>query len=171
MFKFTNNTFHVTRGDKGSITIAYADGAELPGTICFRVYEKDGLDSKPIINKEIEIDDNLTSYELVLTSEDTYKFDNPSGSESTETLPDNPSSSESTEFYERQEELSKFYLNDNTINMPDVVDSNNISNIKYFNGSYYCLVKDILDINSFVDYGEFVHGEDVLTIIDKSYTI
>ena len=48
---------------------------------------------------------------------------------------------------------------------------NNISNIKYFNGSYYCLVKDILDINSFVDYGEFVHGEDVLTIIDKSYTI
>jgi hypothetical protein len=84
MFKFTNNTFHVTRGDKGSITIAYADGAELPGTICFRVYEKDGLDSKPIINKEIEIDDNLTSYELVLTSEDTYKFDNPSGSDKEE---------------------------------------------------------------------------------------
>ena len=33
MFKFQNNTFHVTRGDSGSITIAYKDGSALPGTI------------------------------------------------------------------------------------------------------------------------------------------
>lgn len=77
MFKFKNNTFHVTRGDKGSITIAYADGSALPGTICFRVYGKNELDSKPIINIEKEIGSNTTSYELHLSSEDTYKFDNP----------------------------------------------------------------------------------------------
>lgn len=77
MFKFTNNTFHVTRGDSGSITIAYKDGSVLPGTICFRVYGKEELNSDPIINKEIEIGSGTTSYDLIIESGDTMQMDNP----------------------------------------------------------------------------------------------
>lgn len=77
MFKFQNNTFHVTRGDSGSITIAYKDGSALPGTICFRVYGKEELNSDPIINKEIEIESGTTSYDLIIESGDTMKMDNP----------------------------------------------------------------------------------------------
>lgn len=78
MFKFQNNTFHVTRGDSGSITIAYKDGSVLPGTICFRVYGKDELNSEPLINKEIEIGSNITSYDLVIESNDTIaNMENP----------------------------------------------------------------------------------------------
>ena len=77
MFKFTNNTFHVTRGDSGSITIAYKDGSVLPNTICFRVYGKDDLNSDPIINKELAIDSGSTSYDLYIYGEDTMQMENP----------------------------------------------------------------------------------------------
>ena len=48
---------------------------------------------------------------------------------------------------------------------------NNISDIKYFNGNYYCLVKDISDINAVVDYGDFLYGENLLEIMDKACVI
>ena len=80
MFKFTNNTFHVTRGDSGSITIAYKDGTNLPAgaPVCFRVYKKDELDSDPVIDKTVSIGNNDTSITIELESEDTTaKMENP----------------------------------------------------------------------------------------------
>lgn len=79
MFKFTNNTFHVTRGDKGSITIAYSDGSVLPAcTLMFRVYEQNGLDSDPIINIEQNLSGDTDSYVLDIDGSQTIKFENPS---------------------------------------------------------------------------------------------
>ena len=40
MFKFTNNTFHVTNGDEGSITFSSKDGSNLTGQLVFRIYER-----------------------------------------------------------------------------------------------------------------------------------
>jgi hypothetical protein len=81
MFKFTNNTFHVTRGDSGSVTISYQDGSVLPAgaTLMFRVYEQNGFDSDPIIDLAQDLEEGLTSYELVIDGEETSKFDNPAG--------------------------------------------------------------------------------------------
>ena len=78
MFKFTNNTFHVTRGDSGSITIAYQDGSLLPAnTLIFRVYEQNGFDSDPIINIVKNITGNSTTFTIDVDASETIKFDNP----------------------------------------------------------------------------------------------
>ena len=80
MFKFTNNTFHVTRGDSGSITIEYQDGATLPAsTLLFRVYEQNGFDSDPIINIEENLPGDTTSFILDIPTSETQKFNNPEG--------------------------------------------------------------------------------------------
>ena len=80
MFKFTNNTFHVTRGDSGSITIAYKDGSILPSsTILFRVYEKNGFDGDPILEQIGTPAGNTSSFVLDINSEKTMKFANPVG--------------------------------------------------------------------------------------------
>lgn len=80
MFKFTNNTFHVTRGDSGSVTIEYQDGSNLPAsTILFRVYEKDGLDAEPKINIEDNLPGDTNSYILEIPGYETMKLDNPVG--------------------------------------------------------------------------------------------
>jgi hypothetical protein len=80
MFKFKNNAFHVTRGDSGTISIAYEDGSLLPSsTICFRVYEKDGFDSDPIINIEESLSGNAQFHSLYIDSSQTMKFENPIG--------------------------------------------------------------------------------------------
>ena len=46
-----------------------------------------------------------------------------------------------------------------------------VSNIKYYDGYYYCLVKDISDINKIVEFGEFVYGDYILGLLEKSYVI
>lgn len=43
-----------------------------------------------------------------------------------------------------------------------------VSNVRYFDGSYYCLADDISDITKVVEFGEFIYGSRVLDIIDKS---
>lgn len=78
MFKFVNKTFHVTRGDSGTISIAYADGSSLPAsTLCFRVYAKDGFDSDPIINIEESLSGSSHLHTLYVDSSQTMKFENP----------------------------------------------------------------------------------------------
>ena len=67
--------------------------------------------------------------------------DNPSGSE---TLPDNPSGSESTEFYERQEELSKFYLNDNKNYLSNYIQSLDTDDLDIYESEH---TKDLLAEN------------------------
>ncbi len=46
-----------------------------------------------------------------------------------------------------------------------------VLNIKYYDGYYYCLVKDISDINKIVEFGEFVYGDYILGLLEKSYVI
>ena len=46
-----------------------------------------------------------------------------------------------------------------------------ILNIKFYDGNYYCLVKDIYDINSVIEYGEFVYGDNISSMLDKIYSI
>lgn len=71
MFKFKNNTFYVTRGDGGKITFSYKDGSNLPNTdFIFRVYEKNGFDSAPLINESAPTNGE-TSVTLELFSEHT----------------------------------------------------------------------------------------------------
>lgn len=78
MFKFQNNTFHVTRGDRGSITFSSSDGSNLKGILLFRVYRKEELNSQPVLNKEIELDNTAPSYVLNIDSIDTLnEFANP----------------------------------------------------------------------------------------------
>ena len=54
MFKYTNKTFHVSRGDSGTINLAYENSRFPDGaTVEFKIYEKDGLDSQPLTYKTI----------------------------------------------------------------------------------------------------------------------
>ena len=77
MFKFQNNTFHVTRGDSGSITIAYKNGATLPAsTLTFGVYRKNELDSDPVIWVEESLTGDLDSYTLNIFT-DPNELENP----------------------------------------------------------------------------------------------
>ena len=46
-----------------------------------------------------------------------------------------------------------------------------ILNIKFYDGNYYCLVKDIYDINFVIEYGEFVYGDNISSMLDKIYSI
>ncbi len=46
-----------------------------------------------------------------------------------------------------------------------------ISNIRYFDGNYYCLVDDIADINKVVEFGEFIYGEGVLDVMERSILV
>ena len=50
MFKIVNNTFHVTRGDSGVITVKFKDGSVLPegSDVTFGVYRKNELDAEPV---------------------------------------------------------------------------------------------------------------------------
>ena len=53
MFKVKNNAFYVTRGDSGSFLLSFKDYKFKNGdTIEFKIYEKNGLDSEPILIKE-----------------------------------------------------------------------------------------------------------------------
>lgn len=78
MFKFQNNTFHVTRGDRGSFTIAYRDGSNLPegATVSFRVYRREELDSDPVIFLDDDIPANAKSFDIEVWA-NPEKFDNP----------------------------------------------------------------------------------------------
>ena len=69
---------------------------------------------------------------------------NPKGYESSETLPDNPSSPDSTEFYERQEELSKFYLNDNKNYLSNYIQSLDTDDLDIYESEH---TKDLLAEN------------------------
>ena len=79
MFIFKNNTFHVTRGDSGSITIAYKDGSNLPhSTLTFGVYRKNELDSDPVIWVEEDLPGDTNSITLDIYA-NPDKIENPDG--------------------------------------------------------------------------------------------
>lgn len=52
MFIVENKTFHVTRGDRGSFTLSFKNYTFQTGDeIEFRVYEEDGMDAEPVLEK------------------------------------------------------------------------------------------------------------------------
>ena len=82
MFKFTNNTFHVTRGDIGSITVKYNNGAVLNNSdistdLIFKKYEKDELNASPKVYKTTSVVPKATEVTLILDSDDTNALPNP----------------------------------------------------------------------------------------------
>lgn len=79
MFKLTNNTFHVTRGDSGYITVEYKDGSTLPAgsLVTFGVYRKNELDAQPVLWADDELPSGVTSFNLFVSSDQTFGMENP----------------------------------------------------------------------------------------------
>ena len=79
MFKIVNNTFHVTRGDSGVITVKFKDGSTLPegADVTFAVYRKNELDAEPVLFVRKSISSGETSVILLINSSDTFDIENP----------------------------------------------------------------------------------------------
>lgn len=79
MFKIVNNTFHVTRGDFGAITVKFKDGSTLPegADVTFGVYRKNELDAEPVLWKSQSVSQGETSVELLIDSSNTFNMENP----------------------------------------------------------------------------------------------
>ena len=77
MFKIVNNTFHVTRGDFGVITVKFKDGSTLPegSDVTFGVYRKNELDTEPVLWALQTISPNETSVDLYIDG--TFNMENP----------------------------------------------------------------------------------------------
>lgn len=72
MFKIENTTIHLTRGDRCSISFSIEDYEFQAGDIVeFRVYNKKGLNTNPLIAKRILVEDSTDNVEIDLTGEDT----------------------------------------------------------------------------------------------------
>lgn len=46
-----------------------------------------------------------------------------------------------------------------------------VSNVHYLDGNYYCLVDDIMDMDSVVEFGEFVYGKEMYDVFDRGILI
>ncbi len=46
-----------------------------------------------------------------------------------------------------------------------------IPGIRYYDGSYYCLVNNILDLNKVIEYGEFVYGNYLFEMLENSVSV
>ena len=77
MFKIVNNTFHVTRGDSGVITVKFKDGSVLPegSDVTFGVYRKNELDAEPVLWELKTIASNKRSIHLYISN--TFEMENP----------------------------------------------------------------------------------------------
>lgn len=72
MFKIQGNTFHVTRGDGGIVELSFRDytfpvGAE----IHFRIYEEEGMNKEPVLDKEVDISTATETAEIEFLGADT----------------------------------------------------------------------------------------------------
>lgn len=43
-----------------------------------------------------------------------------------------------------------------------------VPKVRYFDGDYYCLTRDIPDINKVIEFGEFVYGASILKMLYNS---
>lgn len=71
MFKFTGNALHITRTEAGVINITKKSGFNIGDTIELQVYEADGLDSEPVLEKSVKIENASNVASLELYSADT----------------------------------------------------------------------------------------------------
>lgn len=72
MFKIQNKTFHVSRGDSGTIHLNLKNTTFLTGDeVAFRIYEVQGLDTDPIVEVLTVAEADGPTVDIVLTSDDT----------------------------------------------------------------------------------------------------
>ena len=72
MFIVENKTFHVTRGDRGSFNLSFKDYTFQTGDeIEFKIYEEDGMDQEPLLNKKKIIGAETTTALIELLGSDT----------------------------------------------------------------------------------------------------
>lgn len=72
MFKIENTTIYLTRGDKATINLSIEDYKFKVGDIIkFRIYNKAGLYEKPILEKTIDIQEEIENIDIELSSEET----------------------------------------------------------------------------------------------------
>ena len=72
MFIVSNDTFHVTWGDKGSFDLTFKDYTfNIGDEIELNVYEEDAMDEEPILNKKIVMDEETDVASMTLLGSDT----------------------------------------------------------------------------------------------------
>lgn len=72
MFIVSNNTFHVTWGDKGSFDLTFKDYTfNIGDEIELNVYEEDAMDEEPILNKKLVMDEETDVASMTLLGSDT----------------------------------------------------------------------------------------------------
>ena len=72
MFKIQNKTFHISRGDSGTIHLKLKNTVFLQGDeVSFRIYEVQGLDSDPIVEVLTTVEEEGDTVDIVLVSDDT----------------------------------------------------------------------------------------------------
>lgn len=72
MFYIENNTIHLTRGDKAVINFSIENYTFENGDIVkFLIYYKYGLNSEPILKKEINVKQATDNVDIILNTEDT----------------------------------------------------------------------------------------------------
>ena len=83
MFKIDNNTFHVTWGDKGSFDLTFEDYTfQIGDEVYLKVYEEDGMDEEPVLNKKVIVDAETDVVTMDLLKADT-KLGDPSNEKQT----------------------------------------------------------------------------------------
>lgn len=72
MFIVSNDTFHVTWGDKGSFDLTFKDYTfNIGDEIELNVYEEDAMDEEPILNKKLVMDEETDVASMILLGSDT----------------------------------------------------------------------------------------------------
>ena len=72
MFKIVNKTFHVSRGDSGTINLKLKNTTFRPeDDVVFKIYEVQGLDAAPIIDVHASVEEESDTVNISLSSEDT----------------------------------------------------------------------------------------------------
>lgn len=72
MFKIVNKTFHVSRGDSGTVNLKLKNTTFRPeDDVVFRIYEVQGLDAAPIIEVHAAVEEESDTVNILLTGEDT----------------------------------------------------------------------------------------------------
>ncbi len=72
MFKIVNKTFHVSRGDSGTVNLKLKNTTFRPeDDVVFRIYEVQGLDSDPIIEVHASVEEESDTVNISLNGEDT----------------------------------------------------------------------------------------------------
>lgn len=72
MFKIKNNTFYVTRGDRGIIDLDFSDYTFQVGDVIeFKIYEENSLDQPPVLVKSHTVQEVSEVVKMELLSADT----------------------------------------------------------------------------------------------------